>query len=389
MNVKQSFKLAIKSLMVSKVRALLTMLGIIIGVAAVIIIVSMGNGMTDTMMDVFEGLGTNLIMVNVSTRGNRVADVDAMYEIANAHPDIIRAITPAVQGNGTLKNGSDNVSSSVMGISEDYLLIKSADMKEGRFLSYIDVERRSKVCAIGTYVSEEIFDNDPIGKTLRLNGENFIVVGVVDELANSADNSDDDMVYIPYTIASTMTNTGIPSAYQFSATSEDASAQVRLVLEDALFEIYENDDSYFVMSMAETLSEITALTDTFVTVLTGIAAISLLVGGIGIMNIMLVSVTERTKEIGVRKSLGARQRDIMGQFVIEAATTSAIGGIIGIGLGTVCANFLTGLYDINSGVTLEAIAVSFGVSVAIGIIFGYLPANKAAKLNPIDALRFE
>ena len=393
MNIGVNFLLALKSLATSKMRAFLTMLGIIIGVAAVIIIMSLGSGMQNMMTESFEELGTNTISVNLMGRGSsRTVSVDDMYELVEDNPDLIRCISPTVAVNGTVKANGEDYYPTITGVGEDYLTVKTHKLDSGRFLEYIDVAYRKPVCVVGKfYDSETVFDGDALGKPLKINGTKYTIIGVVE--AHSDDASDEDLgdnyIYIPYSNAQKMSYMGNINSYTVLSANEDTVTEAKAVIEAKLTQIYGSSDYYLVVSMAEMLDSLTQITDTFVLVLAAIAGISLLVGGIGIMNIMLVSVTERTREIGIRKALGAKQSSIKSQFVIEAATTSAIGGVIGVILGILIADFAGGLLDIKSAPTVGAIAMSFGISVGIGIIFGFLPANKAAKLNPIDALRNE
>ena len=390
MNLTQSFRLALKSLATSKMRALLTMLGIIIGVAAVIIIISLGDGMSDMINSEFERMGTNLLQVQIMGRGSshNVTD-EEMYALKEENPDCIAAMSPSVTVNATLKYGGEIFTSSVTGVGEDLIAVRNLELNEGRFIQYIDVARMQKVCVIGSYVSEETFRGGGLGETIRINGDAYTVVGVLTEQADNTSYGNDNAVYIPYTNATRINGNAVISQYLFTAASEETNARAQGVIEAALERVYGSDDYYMVISMSEMMSMMGNIQGTVMAVLVAIAAISLLVGGIGIMNIMLVSVTERTREIGIRKSLGAKGRDIRSQFIIEAATTSALGGVIGIVLGVLLASVAGNLLGITAKASLSAIAVSAGVSLAVGVLFGYLPANKAAKLNPIDALRYE
>ncbi len=406
MNIGQSFKLAVKSLMTSKMRSLLTMLGIIIGVAAVIIITSLGNGMQNYMNDQFEQMGSNLVQAQVYTT-NTSLDIKAadMYDLAEKYPQYLSGVTPYKSVQGTVRQGSDEFKrTSVYGVGETFYnvdkntLMTGAAMGKGRFLSYVDVERAQAVCVVGAYLEQEAFGGDALGKTLTVNGAPFTVVGVLATNADLSAGSSDDCIYSPYTQADRLGGQSYMELYMFTSTGRDTAAAAKGIVENRLFKAYHNSDFYMVMTSAEMMDAMDSMVSLLMSILTLIAAISLLVGGIGIMNIMLVSVTERTREIGVRKSLGAKRRDIRSQFIIEAGTTSAIGGSIGIGFGIIMANVITSVIALSLGTgndgfvavpTLQGIAVAFGVSVAIGVAFGYLPANKAAKLNPIDALRYD
>ena len=390
MNFTQSFRLALKSLATSKMRALLTMLGIIIGVAAVIIIISLGDGMNDMINSEFEKMGTNLLQVQIMGRGSsQNITEEEMYALKDENPDCIAAMSPSVSSMATVKQGSETLSATLTGVGEEYIAVKSLELSQGRFIQYIDTARMQNVCVIGSYVNEETFNGAGLGQTLSINGNEYAIVGVLTEQADNTSYGSDNTVYIPYTNATRLNGNAVISQYMFTATSEDTNARAKAVIESKLEQFYGGDDYYIVISMSEMMDMMGNIQGTVMTVLVAIAAISLLVGGIGIMNIMLVSVTERTREIGIRKSLGAKGRDIRRQFIIEAGTTSVLGGVIGIVLGVSLATVAGNLVGITAKASLSAIAISAGVSLAVGVLFGYLPANKAAKLNPIDALRYE
>ena len=392
MDFQQAFKMAMKSLMTSKVRSLLTMLGIIIGVAAVIAIISIGNGMINMMTESFADMGTNVITVNISGRGSsRSVDVDDMYQLVTDNPELLSAVSPVVNAMGvSVKHGTTEFSStSVTGVAETYPDVQKAEIAQGRFLQYIDIARQQKVCVIGSYIAQMLQYDGGDTNTIKINGQNYSVVGILAEKDDSSEGSSDDVIYIPYTNAAKLSWNSSISQYYYCSTSETTAAAAVTVIETMLYGLFASDDYYSVVSMSEMLDTITELQNSMIMVIAAIAGISLVVGGIGIMNIMLVSVTERTREIGIRKSLGARRSDIRRQFIIEAASTSAIGGLIGIVLGTILGYAGGILLDFTITPAYGAMLVAFGVSAGIGIIFGYLPANKAAKLNPIDALRYD
>lgn len=392
MNFKQSFNMAIKSLLGSKMRSFLTMLGIIIGVASVIILVSLISGMAADMSASFESMGTNLISVSIRGRGGNITiDPDDMQELVEENTEVLAAVTPLVNiQSATIKYETESITTTCTGSNEFYPDIKNSDTSSGRFITYLDVEKRQKVCVVGSYIVQELFGGaSPIGEQIKINGSSFTVVGVLEEKADSEEGSDDDVVMIPYTTAARLSFMGRVSSYSFSATSTETVEAAMAAINKQMGEYFSSSDYYSVFSASQALDQVNEMMGTVTLVLVGVAAISLLVGGIGIMNIMLVSVTERTREIGIRKSLGAKRRDIMSQFVVEAATTSSAGGIIGIVLG-LCSSYLVGsLLDMTVMPSMGAVIVAFSVSVAIGITFGYFPANKAAKMNPIDALRHD
>ena len=396
MSILESFALAVKNILSSKTRTLLTMLGIIIGVAAVIVIVGLGNGLEQYMTDSFSGLGTNTLTVSVSSRGStRSLSVDEMYDIVEENSDYLDLCSPTVTMLGLAKVGSETLdSTTVQGVSEDYLDIAGVEVSSGRGLQYSDMATRAKVCVIGAYIDQAYFGGSAVGQTMRIYGTTFTIVGVLGQQDEDLEEGgSDDCIYLPYTTASRIS--GEVSSYVITMKDENYIDQSVAALENALYEVFSSDDYYTVTSMAEMVETMTSMINILVGVLAGIAAISLVVGGIGIMNIMLVSVTERTREIGIRKALGAKERYIMQQFVIEAASTSALGGVTGILLGdllsvaaSVVATRLMG-ESLSVSPTLAAVAAAFGISVGIGILFGYLPAKKAAVLNPIDALHYD
>jgi putative ABC transport system permease protein len=366
------------------------MLGMIIGVASVITLLGIMNGVTGYITGQFSDMGTDSIIVSVTNTDTRVVDVDEVYNFTLEHSDVFKGVTPEVSANFTLKHGANSTNTTVTGVGEDYLELNAYSLAIGRFIDYADIKNRNNCCIIGTYIVQELFDGYVnLGDTFRINGQIYTVIGVQAEQADSTQGSTDDCVYIPYSNATRMVQNTDISSYTFVAKSSDTVDQGKKLITDYLSGILKDDDLFRVISMAELLDMISSITGMLSSVLAGIAAISLVVAGIGIMNIMLVSVVERTKEIGIRKSLGAKKRDIMWQFVIEATSISLLGGAIGVVIGYVLTGFLGGLFGVEAEPTTGSILLAFGVSAAIGIGFGYMPANKAAKLNPIDALRTE
>mgnify|MGYP002796715499 FL=1 len=399
----ETVRQALKNIASNKFRTLLTMLGIIIGIMAVMIIVGLGNGLTQSMRASVSSMGMNLLQVNVFGPRARNVSVDEMYRITEERPDLFSGISPMVSMDRTssaVRVGTKNYSqTSVIGISETYAGMTGTKIAEGRGIQYVDCAEYKRVCVVGDYIARVAYGGNAIGQTLKLGPDQFTIIGVAAaEVSDPSlqEGSSDDYVYIPYTTAQRVARSSTVSAYGVTTVTEAQVAEGKAVLEAGLQELTHSEDSYFVTSLSEVLNTFSSMIGMVVSVLTVIAAISLLVGGIGIMNIMMVSVAERTREIGIRKALGAKERTILALFVTEAATTSALGGLIGIILGygvSAAASPLVAAVMGDTNMTISpsagSVAVAFGVSVGIGILFGYLPAKRAARLNPIEALRYD
>ncbi len=384
------FKMAVQSIISNKFRSMLTMLGIIIGITAVISLVSLMEGLTSEVTDAFEEVGIEAISVNITNRASTVElPVEDMDELAREHSDVIRGYSPSVTMPAYIKDGTDTLNSSATGVNEQYIDLYQYKLMSGRGITYIDVERMQKVCVIGTYIAKEIFGGNALGKTLQITGVPYRVVGILEERGDSTKGSEDDSVYVPYTVAAHTTNTRKINNYIVYATNQETVEAAESLIENLCDKDIGDDDYYNIIAMKAIAESLMGILDSMEAMLVAIAAISLIVAGIGIMNIMLVSVTERTREIGIRKSLGAKQRNILTQFVMEAGMLSCIGGVIGIIFGSLLAIGAGKLLDMNILPTLNSIIVSFTVSAAIGVFFGYMPAKKAAALNPIDALRYD
>lgn len=391
MGIWQAFRMAIKSIFSNKVRSFLTMLGVVIGVAAVITAVAFAQGSTKQITDNISRLGTELIQVTIVGRNsNRDLTWEVINEFADENSDVIFASAPQVTGSMTVKAGRESLSTTIRGTTYDYSLISSQGVSEGRYILDIDSDLRQKVAVIGSRVKNELFPrDDPLGKTIRMGNQVYTVVGILEELEDGAEGTKDDQIVIPLTTAQRLIRNSSIRNYVFMAASAEVVDEAMNRISAFLTGIYGNEDMFRVMNAAQMLNTLNSVTGTMMIVLGGIAAISLLVGGIGIMNIMLVSVTERTKEIGIYKAIGAKRRNILAQFLIEALLVTGIGGIIGLIVG--CA----AIWGIGKAGLVPAVYspmwmfISFSISLVVGVIFGIFPANKAAKLNPIIALRHE
>ena len=402
-----SVKMAFESIRDKKIRSLLTMLGIIIGVGAVLILVSVVQGYNADLTAYYEKQGVNKVNVTLlnfdrtNTTDQSSEFMDWVNESLSAY---ITGVTPSASTSGTLRFESNINDTAVIYFgNEQWSACNNYTLDEGRDLLELDMAERSRVCVIGSYLADTLFGfQDPIGQTLSVNGTPLTVVGVFYQKDGGVEESMDDAVVVPYTLNRQMLGTDTVSEFTVKvASSTDMTTVMNQVESWCAENVDTNTGEYTVENGNDAMEAAEDETASLQVVLGGVAAIALLVGGIGIMNIMLVSVTERTREIGIRKSLGAKRRDIRSQFVIEAGTTSAIGGLLGIALGRLLAmgvgSLIGGMLAAEMGgsatfsaaPTLSAVAISFGVSVGIGVLFGYLPANKAAKLNPIDALRYD
>ena len=397
MRITEAFFLALKNIRTSKMRTFLTMLGIIIGVMAVIVIVGLGNGLSNYVTDSFSSLGTDTLTVTVSGRGSstRNVDVDDMYQIVEDNSEYLEYISPTVSAPNARIGSEVLYVTTVQGVSEDFLSMKDYSVGGGCGISYGDIDQRKNICVIGEYLNQQYYHGKAVGDTIRIGGRLMTIVGVLDPISDEPEEGGlDDLVYIPYSTAERMSGTTINS-YTITMRDENYAAESKEIVEDALTELLGDSDSFMVISMTEMLESMTEMINVIVYILAGIAAISQLVGGIGIMNIMLVSVTERTREIGVRKSLGAKERYILEQFIIEAAVTSALGGTLGILLGYGVSSVAGQVASAAIGDTFTvapgfgAVMLAFGISAGIGVLFGFLPARKAARLNPIEALHFD
>lgn len=390
MNFLFAYKMAIKSIMGNKVRSLLTMLGVIIGVMAVIVAVGFAQGCMEAIMQKIEGMGSNAITGMIipkaaSDKGVTTTDLD---KLANSSP-YIEYISPYTMLSASIKANGETKSSSIIGTNETYLEVQGQKLEKGRFITTLDIEKADKVAVIGAAVEKKLFNGDnPLGKTIKIKGVNFTIIGTLESMMNAAEGTNDDCVLIPVNVAQRTLKIKDITMFIASARDKDTVDLAKQALENFLYNIYKDDERYILFTQESMLSVVGSVTDIMMLVLGSIATISLVVGGIGIMNIMLVSVTERTREIGIRKAIGAKQKDILIQFLIEALMLTGIGGIIGIILGLATIKYVIGSIGIMVAVySVPWTVAAFLISLTIGIVFGLFPAYKAAKLNPIDALR--
>lgn len=393
MDTLQTIKIALRGILDNKLRSFLTMLGIIIGVTSVIALVSIGQGATSQVTEQIQSLGSNLLTVNIMGRG---ANTTLSYKDAMefAESPYISGVAPVVTGNATVKHANKNSSVQIQGTNADFLTVRNYKLSQGRFITPADVNMRQKVAILGSQIAEDLFGLvNPIGQEVKIGGQIFKVVGIL-ESSSSMMGSNDEEIYIPITVAERLLQSRGVRVIYIQAASKDTVSQATEEISSKLSRMFKTNpdsdfQSYRILDQTEMLDTINQTTGILTMMLGGIAAISLLVGGIGIMNIMLVSVTERTREIGIRKALGARKRDIMSQFLIESLVISGIGGIIGIITGFLLSRGIAQLIGINAKTTYSVTAIAFGFSMMVGVFFGIYPANKASSLKPIEALRYE
>ena len=387
MKFTQAVKMSLSAIFSNKMRSILTMLGIIIGVIAVSMLVSIVQGVAGQVNDQFDSLGGNVLTAMISSPKKNYITLDELHDLEGQ--DGLRYVSPSVSKSSTAKANNQSLDVTVEGVTDKYINIRSLDLVSGRFLSESDIDNRTAVAVVGHKVADELFGSqDIIGETIRAEGRDFKIVGVLKEDTTMI-MSNNDRIMIPFTTATRLLKQTNISTIYASSESEETNDSAQNKLEDFLKFKIKNEDDYMVFNQGDILEAMDEVMNYFSMMLAGIASISLLVGGIGIMNIMLVSVTERTKEIGIRKAIGAQRSDIIIQFMIEAVTISLVGGMIGLLIGMFGVFLVSILTGITMGVALEIALLAIIFSVVVGIIFGIYPANKASKLRPIDALRFE
>jgi len=407
-NYLQSFIEASESLLANKMRSGLTVLGIIIGVAAVIAVLAIGNGTQESILGEIQGVGTNLLFITPggsedisNPKPLTLADSEALSDPFSAPS--IDGVAPVLNGRVEVTFAGENKSTTVVGVTPDYASVRNVGLSEGEFVSDTDLAGRSAVVLLGTEVAEELFGRKSglVGEKVRIEGQPFRVLGVLEEKGGSAMGSEDDQILVPMTTAQTRllqrsTPNQVDIIYAQAVTSDavpQASLEISQIL-SARHRTMIGEEDFSILSQQDFLDLASTITGVLTIFLGGIAAISLLVGGIGIMNIMMVSVVERTREIGLRKALGARRIDILSQFLIESSLLSLMGGFIGILLGWAL-SVIVEMIAAGSGtpivpaMTLEAVLLAVLFSAGIGIVFGLYPANRASMLEPVEALRYE
>ncbi|HET9519427.1 MAG TPA: ABC transporter permease [Candidatus Limnocylindrales bacterium] len=394
MSAVELVRLALSRLRTSRVRAALTMLGVIIGVASVVALVGVGQGTTSSITSRLADLGTNLLTVNPSTGGGTstltLDDAAALTGVAG-----VAAVAPELQTTATVVAGDATTSTSIVGTTADYATVRAFSVWQGAFLSEIDVERNLRVAVLGASAAEDLeLDEDAVGTEISIGGLPFRVVGILQPKGGAGFQNPDDQVIVPigtvskyFVAGSTVRTIGVSIA---TVEGMDAATTAITSLLRERHELAATDDADFsILDQAQLLETASSISGTLTLLLGGIASISLVVGGIGIMNIMLVSVRERTREIGIRKAVGARGRDILAQFLIEALTLSLLGGLIGVGVGLGVSAAIGRIAGWGFTLNPLTVVVAMVFSLVVGVVFGVWPARQAARLDPISALRYE
>lgn len=392
------------ALSANKARSGLTILGIVIGIGSVIAMVSIGQGASGQIQSSIEGLGSNLLTVSpgFSRQGSGFVsqgrgsaqtlvndDVEVLQQLAG-----VALVSPELQRRFQIIYSGNNTNSTIIGVGPDYAQVRNVPPAAGSFITEAHVRSMGRVAVLGPTVAVDLFgETDPVGKSIRINRINFKVIGVLESKGNAGFFNPDDTVFVPLTtMQKILVGTSYLSSIAISVQSKDLMPQVQEEATYLLAQAHRVDPvspDFSIVSQADILGAATQVTDTFTILLASIAGISLIVGGIGIMNMMLTTVTERTREIGLRKSIGAKKKDISMQFLAEAVMLTFLGGVIGVLLGWIISTAVSNFTNIATSISISSIFLAFGVSAAIGIIFGYYPARRAASLNPIEALRYE
>ncbi|AWI03275.1 ABC transporter permease [Clostridium drakei] len=395
MKFSKLIKMAFSSVLANKMRSFLTMLGIIIGITSVIALVGMGQGTKQDVASKISSLGTNLITVNIMGRRSITVTSSELSELKKK-PGIKDIAPSASQQNATVKSQSSSKSTtaSIEGCVPSSATIRKLGVTSGRFITQDDVDSRYRVAVIGTNAADTLFGStDVVGEEININGSIFSIVGVLATQGGSGQDSPDDKIIVPLSVVQRLFKISEIKTFYVEAESQDSISEAKGYLQLFLNNKFSSDSSentnYRIMDQSSLLETATSTSDSMTTMLSGVAAISLLVGGIGIMNIMLVSVVERTREIGIRKAIGAKRKTILMQFLLESAGISTFGGILGVLGGYVAAYVMKTFFHTSVVISNNVVIEAFLFSILVGIVFGVYPANKASKLSPIEALRFE
>jgi putative ABC transport system permease protein len=384
----QSFRLAMRGILTNRMRSILTMLGVIIGVASVVTLVSVGNGVKDYISGKIEGMGSNLIIVNLRSKTGNALTLKESLDLANRNG--IDRVAPAVSGEIIIKAEGKKVQTMYEGTTEDYSIVRNHPILEGRFISSFDISYGQKVVVLGKVVHQELSNgHSMLGQMVKINGFDFKVIGILAEKGQNIMVNPDDKILLPITTAGRVMGNKLIRNLYIQAKNPDTVKTTIQALNRTLSKKFRDENSFSVINQQDLLSTFSTVSKTLTLFLSAIASISLLVGGIGIMNIMLVSVTERTREIGIRKACGAKRANILSQFLVEAMVLSGFGGLIGMVLGALATIVISRFIQIAPYFSLSVMLLSLLFSLAVGVIFGMYPAYRASYLNPIEALRFE
>ncbi|KKS39845.1 MAG: ABC transporter, permease protein [Candidatus Gottesmanbacteria bacterium GW2011_GWA2_42_16] len=393
------------ALSANKARSGLTILGIVIGIGSVIAMVSIGQGAAGQIQSSIEGLGSNLLIVMPGIiqpgRGIVSSGRGSAQTLVNDDIEVLRQISgvayisPEVQRRFQIVATGNNTNSTIIGVSPEYAMVRNVSVADGSFITEANLRSMGRVAVLGPTVAQDLFGegNDPVGKTIRINRVNFKVIGVLQSKGSAGFFNPDDTVFVPLSaMQKILTGEDSLSTIAISVESKNLMPQVQeeaTALLIAKHRVDPQNPDFSIVSQADILGTLTQVTDTFTIFLAAVAGISLIVGGIGIMNMMLTTVTERTREIGLRKAIGAKKKDISMQFLAEAVMLTFLGGVAGVALGWIISMLVASFAGIATQVSLQSVILAFGVSATIGIVFGYYPARRAASLNPIEALRYE